>query len=681
MLVKLGLSAAVCALVSTAAMAREDQVKVGPAPKWATLSEPLPVPDDQRGALFVRRQDSEVHLDKDGQSTFVAYRTRILQSNALQLGNISISWNPAAGAPLVHTLTVYRDGIARDVLKDSHFEILRREDQLEQSMLSGILTAVLQVPDLRVGDELELSYTVREQDPTMGSDSFGLLFLVNSPPPGRFRFGLSWDDGQEPRLLISPDLEAIVQRSNQAISINADMLATMNPPKSAPPRYSWQRIAQFSDFDGWQSVSRRFAPLYAEAATLDQNSPLKEEAARIAAAHDNEKDRAEAALALVQQQVRYIYIGLNSGNLTPARADQTWERRYGDCKGKTAMLLALLGQLGIEAEAVLANNSNGDDGLDQRLPNPGMFDHVLVRAQIDGKAYWLDGTLPKVVVASQAPIMPYRWVLPLSAEGKALEQVPWKPAVAPDNLVLYEIDARDGIDQTARIEITTVKRGIVGLGEYFQFSSVTDEQLENAVRQNAEGGSSWNTVEHVTYRYDVATQASVLKISGTGPVDWEGDEGGERWLTLPGGGFNPPDRRQRGSDQDKSAPFYQEPEFDCRVTSVRLPRQTAAKDWSYNTSFEKQFFGNNFRRSFERRDGTIRMVRSSKTWQTEITPAEAAKDNARLTDFDNSMARIFYDRNSADGPGSGKKVAATFEGDWINDATSCDGHWEKDQKQ
>src|SRR3546814_6567111 len=110
------------------------------------------------------------------------------------------------------------------------------------------------------------------------------------------------------------------------------------------------------------------------------SSELKE-AARIAAAHSAPLDRASAALKLVQRDVRYIYVGLGNGNLTPATAEETWQRRYGDCKGKTALLLALLARLGIEAEAVLANNSGGDDGLDERLPNPGMFDHVLVRSE------------------------------------------------------------------------------------------------------------------------------------------------------------------------------------------------------------------------------------------------------------------------------------------------------------
>src|SRR3546814_20748642 len=61
------------------------------------------------------------------------------------------------------------------------------------------------------------------------------------------------------------------------------------------------------------------------------SSELKE-AARIAAAHSAPLDRASAALKLVQRDVRYIYVGLGNGNLTPATAEATWQRRYGDCE-------------------------------------------------------------------------------------------------------------------------------------------------------------------------------------------------------------------------------------------------------------------------------------------------------------------------------------------------------------
>ena len=66
--------------------------------------------------------------------------------------------------------------------------------------------------------------------------------------------------------------------------------------------------------------------------------------------HASETERARAALRLVQDQVRYVFVGLDGGNYTPASVADTWQRRYGDCKAKTVMLMALLREMGISAE-------------------------------------------------------------------------------------------------------------------------------------------------------------------------------------------------------------------------------------------------------------------------------------------------------------------------------------------
>src|SRR3546814_6294885 len=116
----------------------------------------------------------------------------------------------------------------------------------------------------------------------------------------------------------------------------------------------------------------------------------------------------------------------------------------------------------MEDEAVLANNSGGDDGLDERLPNPGMFDHVLVRARIDGKTYWLDGTLPPVAGPGATPAIAYRWILPLTEAGGALEKIEWRMASKPNEITLYEIDARAGFDKPAKVTNVMIVRGPIG---------------------------------------------------------------------------------------------------------------------------------------------------------------------------------------------------------------------------
>jgi hypothetical protein len=661
--------ASAVAAQGASAPAEDNVVDTGPIPAWVVVSDPLPVPETARGPVFMRRQIVEIHLDQNGQRSFSSVLMRLLDANALPAGNISIAWNPAAGKPIVHALKVYRNGVARDVLATTKFTILRREDRLEAAMLDGMLTATLKVPDLRVGDDLELVYSVPTQDPTLRDRNAGFLILAPTPPPGRYALRLSWDKGQEPTVRPTADMAGLVVKGERSIAYSADTPPTLNPPKDAPGRYNWQRLIEYSDFADWRSVSARISPLFTKAAAIPSTSPLKQEAAAIAASTVDPMARAQAALKLVQQQVRYVYVGLNGGNLNPASADETWARRYGDCKGKTVLLLALLKELGITAQPVLASNEGNDDGLDGRLPSPLLFDHVLVKAQIGSKSYWLDGTLPSYFRPSESPALPYRWTLPLSQSGEALFNLPWQPQDKPNEISLFEIDAREGFTTPAKIHQTSIIRGVQAIQQYYQFSALSDDQLQSAFRQELEGSESWNSLESVTWRFDPKEQASVLDIKGTGPVDWKPESGGGKSYALPGGGFSPPERRQRGTASD--APFAIKPDFDCKVTSLRLPTGTAAADWTYNSTFTTTIYGQTFRRSFELRDGTLRMMRVNRTLQNEISSETAAKDTLRLAKFDNSMAWAQYRQGVTATTAIVERVPATFERDWLADASAC----------
>lgn len=658
-------------IAAAPAYADNDQVRRGPAPAWVVPTELMPVPQSPSGLVFVRRYDTLVHLGAQGQALHLGYRIKILHSNALQMGNLSISWSPSAGVPTVHSIRVHRGAQAIDVLENTSFEVLRREDQLEAASLNGVLTAVLRIPDLRVGDELEVSLTTPMLDPTLGPRDSGLLVLAPEPAPGRYGMGLSWDEGHKPNIKMTPDMAAVAREGTRGVRFAFDDPVAIVPPEGAPARYRWQRVVEYSDFSDWAAISRHFAPLYARAAALPAGSPLKEEARRIAAAHATPLERARAALKLVQQEVRYVYVGLDGGNLTPATAAETWQRRYGDCKGKTALLLGLLAELGIDAHPVLASNSGIDDGLEERLPSPRLFDHVLVRARIGGSDYWLDGTLPPVAGPSAAPVMPYRWTLPVTAQGASVERREWRPGGTPDEVTLYEIDARAGFDQPAKIISTTVVRGIKGLEQQVQLSGATPAQLLSALRQQMSGGP-WQTIEEARWRYDETAQASILTISGTGTVDWDDAGGGSKSLILPGGGFNPPARRARAADQNQNLPYHNTPEFACHVTTVRLPEATNPRHWSFNTAFDTRIFGRNYYRAFELRDGAIRMVRGSRVEQQEIDAAAARRDNDRIAAFDNTMARISYDPTGArSAAASGRSVPATYEIDWTADNVPC----------
>lgn len=659
------------ASASASASARNSEILRSPPPAWVTVSDPLAVPDNAGGPYFMRYQDVIIHVDGKGEAQFTAYRARILNSTALPMGNLAIAWNPANGPTTVHTIRVYREGQVIDVLETAKFEILRREDQLETATLDGMLTAVLHVPDLRVGDELEVALTTAVSDPTLGRNVSGLLYLGPTPPPGRYRLELGWDKDRKPLYAIAPDIRAASGESADRVTLRFDNPQVRQPLKDAPPRYQWQRAVEYTTFADWPALSRQFAPLFARAATLAPGSPLRKEAARIAAANADPVARAAAALKLVQRDVRYIYVGLNGGNLTPASADETWQRRYGDCKAKTALLLALLGELGITAEPVLANTQGIDDGFEKRLPSVKLFDHVFVRAQIGGQDYWLDGTLPPVAGPALDPVLPLRAVLPVTAQGSPIVAVPWHPPVRPDEITLFDVDARAGFDKPAHITSTAIVRGLQGLQLQQQFSSVPPAQLIDAMRQRLTG-DVWQTIDDVQWHYDEKAGASVLKVVGSGIVEWENTGGGGHRLALAGGGFSPPEKRVRPPDQDQETPWSLQPDYDCYVTTLRVPTTTGPGEWTSKAGFDVTMFGRHYFRAFEFRDGAIRMVRGSRIEAREITAARARADNARISDFDNSMGYVFYEPSKVKGRiFGGTKVPAADEIDWLAPDVPC----------
>jgi hypothetical protein len=65
------------------------------------------------------------------------------------------------------------------------------------------------------------------------------------------------------------------------------------------------------------------------------------------------------------------------------------------------------------------------------------------------------------------------------------------------------------------------------------------------------------------------------------------------------------------------------------------------------------------------------MLRQSRVSRTEISPLHPGGDNARLTEFDSSMARITDYPGEPLGLESHETVPATHAIDWVSNDTAC----------
>lgn len=626
-----GLAMALAAF-ATAALARTERPLVGPAPDWVQQAAEVILPVSSTDApVQILLSDQQRLISPQAVDTYYDSRVRIQTPQGLQaIGTIALAWQPDADVVTVHRLVVRRGAQVRDLLGDgSGFTILRREDLLEQATLTGRLTAVLQPSDLQVGDIVEFAYTHRHTDPVV-PDKPDLQVAWPNAPIQTVRFRATWPKPMRIRWQLrdfKPTLQESANGGSQSISFTLDNPPPLLQPVGAPPRYAALRRIELSAFQTWPDVSRRLAPLYDAAAKLAADSQLHAEVTRIHDASHDPKERAAAALRLVQQQVRYVLLAMDQGALVPATADQTWQRRYGDCKAKTALLLALLRELGIDAVPVAVNSVTGD-GIEKLLPGISAFNHVLIRATINGRAYWLDGTRPADQQLDHLEVPAFSWGLPLDTHGSELVRIEPAPLTDPQLVQEMALDASTGVDGPIPFKVNAVFRGDAALALKLSYDNLDPTQRDQALRNYWRGRFDRLQLNKVAAAYDETANTMTWTAEGTLSMEW--DSGGFYEIDDMRLGFKADFTRPEGADAD--APYaVAYPVYTASRVTLKLP--AGAQFTVSGTDIDETLAGWHYKRSAHLADSVFTAESSSRSLIPEISSKDAHAAEAGLREI------------------------------------------------
>jgi len=563
--------------------------------------------------------------------------TGIRMASAQELtaaGTIAASWLPDKGDLIVHEISIIRDGTVIDVLgAGSRLEVLRREESLEQRALDGRLTATLAVPGLQVGDVLRARYSVTRAEQMLGDEveSAAMLFRETDIRPGFARVRASWGENIPVSYSAGPGvtLPPVTSEGGYNWLELALPLAEADPmPDDAPVRYLRPPMLQLSTFANWQEVSRVAAPFYDTAGTIEPGSELARRAEAIARDQTGELSQAVAALELVQEEIGYLANGLDGGNYLPQTPAETWQLRYGDCKAKTKLLLTLLDELGIEAEAVLVSTFIGD-ALPELLPAPGVFNHIMVRARIGGAEYWLDGTSSGANVALAGNAPPFSHALPLTREGAALEPIRQILPHAAEIALTIDVDQRAGLDIPVLVD---TRLDIIGpMAAYItanRAQMTPDEAiaLGGGLTESVLGAQQIIGVEFEEGSDDSEIAVRVRSLL-TSPTRFDGAQG-EQAVSLALGRFNfAPDRSRR---QWRTIPVNIGPPTSTTMTyRLHLPHGGEGYMLQGGAQIDEIIAGRRLVRETELH-GALLTVRESVTSEGgEIAPAVLTEERRR----------------------------------------------------
>ena len=606
-----------------------NHLRFGPTGAWVSPQRvPAAGPAGQAAVKFLLA-DRQVELTADTVRYYVENAVRIQTPQGLSaLGTIALTWNPDTDVMIVHKVDLVRGGKVMNLLANGRrFTIAKRETNLEAATLDDTLTAILQPPGLRVGDIVEVAYTLVRREPLLDGTPAAEIQIPPTLPVVLLHMRALWRASLPIRWQAGRGLAGVHRIRDGAqvgVSVNMHNAQPVIEPRFAPLRFQVERRIDLSAFRSWAQLARRFAPLYSKAAQLGAHSPLRAEVARIRAATAAPRRQAALALRLVENQVRYLFLDLNDGGLRPAPADLTWSRRFGDCKGKTVLLLALLHALGIQAEPVAVNVTAGDI-VAGRLPMIQLFDHVLVRAVIAGRTYWLDGTRLGDRSLRQLHIPYYHWGLPLIARGARLLRMVPPPPKHPLFDTRITIDAAAGILRPAPFHVETSMRGAVGVFFEQRLANLTPDQLDESLRRYWAQRYDFVQVKTVSARYDRKAHAERLTMDGTARLQWRDHD----YLTD-GLGVGYVADFSRSSGPNRAAPYAVAYPYYTRSSEViRLP-QHGRGFTVVGADIDRTVAGMRFRRRARIRGGVFRAVATQRSVAREFPAHEAARDQRIL---------------------------------------------------
>lgn len=604
-------------------------------PKWV---EAAPIPDappaEGAAALQTLLDDNQSRLGGEGDAYYNRRVRKVLKSEGLAaLTSFSVTWSPENEEVTIHTLAIHRGGATIDLLqKGKNMLVLRRERNLERAMLDGRMTASQQIQGLQVGDVIDMAWTTEGRDPVAGERSYDSEALFFPGVAARYRVRISFPEGAPMRWRPTEgfgDPQVSKKDGRTYLDIDRRNVSAPKPPVGAPLRFRRLGSMETSSFESWQEISRIMAPLYARASALAPDSAIRAEAAAIAAKSADPAVRAFEALRLVEEKTRYFFIGMDGGGYVPARAEETWERRFGDCKGKTVLLLALLRELNIQAEPALVSLGGGD-GMNERLPSLAAFNHVLVRATVGGKVYWLDGTRTgdrSGLEALRPP--PHRWALPVRPAGADLEPIDVPPLSEPLVVTMMSYDASKGLDAPAPVQVVNRFKSDAANAMRQMLAAMPRADLERNFRQSLSGSMSWIVVDSIDWRDDVENDAFEVRFKGQADLDWRtnSDVGAREYRVSSSNsqtaGFP---RREEGPNRD--APFaVPYPNYTRTITEFVLP--AGGKGFSVRgPNGVDKVGGFEVKRSSALAGGTARFITETRSLMPEI-PAEEAEAATR----------------------------------------------------
>jgi len=459
-----GCAFALMLVLATSVHADLGEVTVGKRPDWVTVQE---WDESVRTPSLGDGNESVVYLWTDLQYRPKAgekYRKRVYRvindAGVQQNLKVTIDFDPGYSELILHDISIRRGEDTINKLDLEKTKVFQPEDELSSDVYSENKRCLVFLEDLRVDDVVVVEYTIKGLNPAMLGQFSCRLPIQFSVPVEHSFLRVLWESS-EPifhhvrNSELQPEVTEQNGRTELVWSIPPQPIAYYEDSEPDDfvenPYIEVTSTGKWADVVAWGLKTYEHVDAPLDAATREILDGWKNE-------YPEDEQYALKALRFVQNKIRYVGLEMGPQGLCPSHPCKTMEYRFGDCKGKSALLCAILRYAGIKAWPALVNTYRKGD-IQNSKPTLMAFNHVIATVELDGKTVWVDPTYSQQGGAFADSYVPaYGKALVIREGEQTLQDV-----VSPENSIDYKnVEATfelESYDKAATMQVVTEFHG------------------------------------------------------------------------------------------------------------------------------------------------------------------------------------------------------------------------------
>ncbi|MDD5194308.1 MAG: DUF3857 domain-containing protein [Candidatus Omnitrophica bacterium] len=431
--------------------------------------------------------DESLEIKNDNTSTATIYMVqKVLKEKGKTLAEIEINYDSTyEKVELEYARTITPGGKVVYAGKENIRDVSK---YLNFPLYSNARVFIISMPSVDVGSIIEYKAKIYSSK-LINNDDFSFIFsLRGSCPSAKENFKLIVPKKSKTKFKLLNEqysanipLAPLVEETeaNTIYSWHFEKIEPIIPEAGMPPISEVNPAVIISSFDSWKEVYSWWQGLYKDKIIL--NDEVKKFAEDLTKNYPDDISKAKKIYEFCAKDIRYVAIEYGDGGYEPHRAVDIFWNRYGDCKDKAILLVAMLKAIGFEAYPVLIPTREVYS-IDETFASAN-FNHAIAAMRYKGELIFMDATSSTTSFGDLPLDDQERKVLVFFDEGGKVLTTP----VTKENITLAQtlMDIDDNEDAVIQRRITTT--GYFAAFQRYYFKNTHPQNIRDGLQERISG--------------------------------------------------------------------------------------------------------------------------------------------------------------------------------------------------